>query len=253
MKKYKFLVFVILLFFAALCIYGELEYSLAAEPSLVGTWIGSVKDIVSDKQGQLTIDITSDTDFYDTGLHYLEGTVMLTGFPSCFTQGLFSSEIGNGQWFQSSYTGLIVALGEGFSEASLHIEISSDLTQILISAAIIYDSSGNSCVYLQNDALTKQTTQYSDFSANPTTGPSPLTVIFTDESTGSITFWEWDFGDGLTSTTQNPSHTYTDPGTYTVTLTVTGPEGSDTETKPNYIKATSPAKAMPWIPLLLDD
>ena len=35
-----------------------------------------------------------------------------------------------------------------------------------------------------------------DFSANPTRGPAPLTVSFTDQSTGSITSWEWDFGDG---------------------------------------------------------
>jgi predicted outer membrane repeat protein len=92
-----------------------------------------------------------------------------------------------------------------------------------------------------------------DFSADPTMGPAPLTVNFKDQSAGSITSWEWDFGDGLTSTTQNPSHTYTDPGTYTVALTVTGPGGSDTETKSNYIKVTSPTKAMPWIPLLLSD
>ena len=90
-----------------------------------------------------------------------------------------------------------------------------------------------------------------DFSANPTRGSAPLTVSFTDQSTGSITSWEWDFGDGSTSTMQNPTHTYTDPGTYTVSLTVTGPEGSDTNTKADYIKAWSPAKAMPWIPLLL--
>ena len=92
-----------------------------------------------------------------------------------------------------------------------------------------------------------------DFSANPTGGPFPLTVSFADQSTGSNTSWDWDFGDGSTSTMQNPSHTYTDPGTYTVSLTVTGPEGSDTNTKADYIKVRSPVKAMPWLPLLLTD
>jgi PKD repeat protein len=78
-------------------------------------------------------------------------------------------------------------------------------------------------------------------------------VSFTDQSTGINTSWEWDFGDGSTSTKQNPSHTYTEPGTYTVSLTVTGYEGSDTNTKADYIKVWSPAKAMPWLMLLLDD
>jgi PKD repeat protein len=74
-----------------------------------------------------------------------------------------------------------------------------------------------------------------DFVGSPTSGCSPLTVNFTDQSTGDITSWSWDFGDGGTSTQQNPSHTYNSPGTYTVSLTVTGPGGSDTNTKTNYI------------------
>jgi hypothetical protein len=55
-----------------------------------------------------------------------------------------------------------------------------------------------------------------------------LVVDFTNSSTGD-TDWLWDFGDGGTSTAQNPSHTYvaTDPTVFTVTLTVTGPGGSD--------------------------
>jgi hypothetical protein len=92
-----------------------------------------------------------------------------------------------------------------------------------------------------------------DFAADVTSGPVPLSVNFTDQSTGDISSWSWDFGDGSTSTEQNPAHTYTEPGTYTVTLTVTGPEGSDTETKTDYINVRSPGKAMPWIPLLLLD
>ncbi|HUU09409.1 MAG TPA: caspase family protein [Phycisphaerae bacterium] len=69
------------------------------------------------------------------------------------------------------------------------------------------------------------------FAAHPTSGPAPLAVTFTDESTGSIETWSWDFGDGATSAGQNPTHTYASTGTYTVSLTVTGPGGgSDTAT-----------------------
>jgi PKD repeat protein len=73
------------------------------------------------------------------------------------------------------------------------------------------------------------------FTGSPTSGTAPLTVNFTDQSTGSITSWSWTFGDGGTSPAQNPSHQYTNAGTYTVTLTVTGPGGSDDEIKTGYI------------------
>jgi len=75
------------------------------------------------------------------------------------------------------------------------------------------------------------------FSASPTSGVIPLEVSFTDKSTGTIDTWSWDFGDGATSTEQNPTHTYRVYGNYTVTLTVSGSKGSDTETKVNYIIA----------------
>jgi PKD repeat protein len=90
------------------------------------------------------------------------------------------------------------------------------------------------------------------FTADLTSGPVPLTVNYTDQSTGDITSWSWDFGDGATSKEQNPSHTYTDAGTYTVSLAVTGLCGSDTEVKANFITVEQ-QKAIPGIPLLLLD
>lgn len=67
-----------------------------------------------------------------------------------------------------------------------------------------------------------------DFTASRTEGKAPLIVRFTDKSTGKITSWLWDFGDGKTSTRRNPTHVYWKPGAYTVTLTVNGLGGSDT-------------------------
>jgi PKD repeat protein len=90
------------------------------------------------------------------------------------------------------------------------------------------------------------------FTASPTSGRVPLAVTFTDQSSGDINAWAWDFGDGATSTEQNPTHTYRRPGTYTVSLTVSGPGGSDTETKPDLISA-SPGRSMPGILLLLTE
>ena len=76
------------------------------------------------------------------------------------------------------------------------------------------------------------------FTASSTSGTIPLSVVLTDTSTpGSavITTWAWNLGDGSASGEQNPSHTYTVAGTYTVALTVTTCAGVDTETKTDYI------------------
>jgi len=76
------------------------------------------------------------------------------------------------------------------------------------------------------------------FTATPKTGTAPLTVQFTDLSIGNITSWEWDFDNNETvdSTDQNPIYIYTNPGGYTVKLTVTGPSNSNSGTKTNYIR-----------------
>ena len=77
------------------------------------------------------------------------------------------------------------------------------------------------------------------FTASPTSGVAPLPVTFTDQSTGSPTSWSWTFGDGGTSTTRSPSHTYAQPGTYTVSLTATNASGSNTVTRAGLITVTA--------------
>jgi PKD repeat protein len=79
------------------------------------------------------------------------------------------------------------------------------------------------------------------FSASPTNGGAPLIVTFTDTSTGTITNRFWNFGDGATMnvTTTGLTHTYSFPGTNTVTLIVSDPSGSSTNTKAGLIVATS--------------
>ena len=84
------------------------------------------------------------------------------------------------------------------------------------------------------------------FGASNTSGDAPLTVAFTDASTNGPTSWSWDFGDpgsgaANTSTTRNPSHTYADPGTYDVTLTVANTLGtSDPLVKTAFVTVTTP-------------
>jgi FOG: PKD repeat len=72
------------------------------------------------------------------------------------------------------------------------------------------------------------------FTTSPTTGKHPLKVQFTDKSTDAY-YWSWNFGDKSTSTVQNPTHTYTKAGKYTVSLMVKNAAGSNTKTMSNYI------------------
>ncbi len=74
-----------------------------------------------------------------------------------------------------------------------------------------------------------------NFTASPRAGCSPLVVNFQDQSTGNPTAWSWNFGNGATSTLQNPSTTYFTAGTYTITLTATNGAGSNTLTRTSYI------------------
>jgi PKD repeat protein len=76
------------------------------------------------------------------------------------------------------------------------------------------------------------------FISNVSSGTTPLSIQFVDSSLNSPTSWTWLFGDSGTSTSQNPTHIYTNAGTYTVTLIATNSAGSDTLTKMGYIMAT---------------
>jgi len=86
--------------------------------------------------------------------------------------------------------------------------------------------------------VTSATPPTAAFSGTPTSGCGPLEVVFTDESTGDVTSWDWDFGDGQADTGQNPTHTYTTSGDFDVRLIATGPGGVDTLTAVGYISVT---------------
>lgn len=76
------------------------------------------------------------------------------------------------------------------------------------------------------------------FSASPRNGYAPLTVRFYDSSSGGPTSWTWNFGDGKSASDRNPTHTYTNPGRYTVTLKVKNTFGENTRTISEYIIVT---------------
>jgi PKD repeat protein len=91
------------------------------------------------------------------------------------------------------------------------------------------------------------------FTLKPIIGYAPLTVSFSDRSTGAPQKWQWDFGDGSGSSEQNPSHMYTRAGRFIVTLTVYNSGGSDTYTSHAWVRSgkfvtptVTPTPPSPW-------
>ena len=78
-----------------------------------------------------------------------------------------------------------------------------------------------------------------NFSMSTTSGIAPLSVAFTNTTSGQASRWQWDFGDGSGSTLQHPTHIYSTPGSYTVVLTAFGPGGSASKTAPTSIVVTA--------------
>jgi PKD repeat protein len=98
----------------------------------------------------------------------------------------------------------------------------------------VRNSAGSNAV-TKEGLITVRSLPVADFSANRTSGTAPLVVKFTDGSSGGPTSWTWNFGDGTSSTEQNPVHEYSVPGVYTVSLTAANDVGTSEKTKSGYI------------------
>ncbi len=93
---------------------------------------------------------------------------------------------------------------------------------------------GHDC-YPEDWIMAKENLSKASFNATPVSGYSPLTVQFTNLSTGLISTYLWDFGDGNTSNEENPVHVFNEPGTYTISLLVSGQGGNSKIIKENLI------------------
>jgi PKD repeat protein len=148
--------------------------------------------------------------------------------------------------FTDQSTGVITAWDWDFGDGSAHSSVQnpSHTYNSAGSFTVTLTVTGNGGATSSKSATitaTAATSVSANFTANPTSGQVPLLVQFTDTSTGSITAWDWNFGDGSAhSSVQNPSHTYSSAGTFTVTLTVTG-SGGATSSKAGTITATASA------------
>jgi PKD repeat protein len=111
----------------------------------------------------------------------------------------------------------------------------------MYTVTLIASNGGGSSTNTQTNLITVlPPPPVASFTASPTNGAAPLTVSFTDLSTGSVTGWAWAFGDGNTSMSQNPSDIYVNPGSYTVQEIVTGNGGSSTNTQTALINVYDP-------------
>ncbi len=105
---------------------------------------------------------------------------------------------------------------------------------------------GESNIIKTNYIHVKNTPPVANFSAIPISGPAPLSVKFTDTSSGNgIYSWQWNFGDGGYSTYQSPLYIYNEPGVWDVSLTVENDGGSDSETNQYYITVNNPIPVSP--------
>lgn len=134
--------------------------------------------------------------------------------------------------------------GDGASSGSCADPLHTYMTPGIYTVTLTVSGNGGTDVEIKPQYITVHQAVNAGFSAQPTAGPAELVVAFTNLSTGDYDTCSWSFGDGVTSDNCNdPAHTYATPGVYTVSLLVSGPGGSDTEIKPNYITVYTPVTA----------
>ena len=160
------------------------------------------------------------------------GNVTSDGGTPVIERGVFWSTFQNPE-----STGFKLQIGSGTGEFSTNLSDLTPNTKYFIKAYAensVGISYGNEVNF-----NTLGIAPVSNFSASTTNIYEGQIVNFTDQSTNNPTSWYWDFGDNGTSTQQNPSHEYSDPGIYTVSLTTSNSCGSNTETKNDYIHVSS--------------
>ncbi|WP_292731516.1 lectin like domain-containing protein [Methanoculleus sp.] len=187
-------------------------------PNYYGGYDGTLmaRSVCTEADGTFECVLDHETDTLQEGQYYV-----VVQHPVDYTYGVMAD------------TATGVMYGEGIANVTLTDLQASDAVAALVNAL---DSPGVDDIYATLNFEVVGSTPQANFTANVTAGPAPLTVRFTDTSTGDPTAWSWTFGDGAASAEQNPTHTYVLPGNYTVSLSVNG--GAETCTKPGCIKVT---------------
>lgn len=134
------------------------------------------------------------------------------------------------------YTGCAWSFGDGGTSDSCGDQPHTYEASGTYTVSLTVSGPGGTSTYTRPDYITVGEGLQAAFTGDPTQGGAPLLVAFDNSSTGDFDTCAWGFGDGGTSSDcGNPSHIYPAVGVYTVSLTVSGPGGTDTLTRTNYI------------------
>ena len=154
-------------------------------------------------------------------------TVHFGDYSSVYIDGDFEAEIVAWEW----------DFGDGMTSAERNpTHTYTDSGAYTVSLTVM-DSSGATTTTAKESFVVvgPSSVLKAEFTAKTRMSSEKTIVNFIDQGKGDITEWFWDFGDGSTSYEPNPMHIYTEPGAYTVTLTVTGSEGSDSDSKADFV------------------
>jgi PKD repeat protein len=155
---------------------------------------------------------------------------------------VYLDENGDGVWQATettvlSSTGLVPAGGQMACLVAIVVPleaVESDVSVLRVTSSV--DPTRSATATYRTDVVPDPVVApVADFTGSPRKGAAPLAVAFRDLSEGDPIAWEWQFGDGGVSVEQNPVHAYVKPGPYTVSLTVTTPEGRATKTRHAYV------------------
>jgi len=194
--------------------------------AVTGTALTSVQLRVSPASynfGTLATGTTAQASFVVTnaGGSTLSGTATVSGPPS----GGFT--VASGSPFNLA----------GFASTNVAVRFTPPGTGAFSNSVVFASNGGNSTNAVTGSGAIVPVAQ---FTGSPTNGMAPLVVTFSNLSTGTITHVAWNFGDGGTSIATNPTHTYTNAATFSVSLTVIGPAGSNTLNRSGYITVGNP-------------
>lgn len=171
------------------------------------------------------------------------GEITEVTFPEDVSTGESGTVPGDSVWVTAQNLTPVGAAGE--NQTLFTVTVRGDAagtTGITLTPDMVVDGQGSTpdvTAVPANLTVTGEAVLEANFSADVTEGTVPLSVLFTDLSTGDVTSWYWDFGDGAFSTEQNPAHMYNTTGTFNVNLTVADDTGaSDSLEIPDYINVS---------------